>query len=93
MEIMAYPRNCNIILSPCLRIDYCFKDDGDGKQFIVDVITIVRHQNSEVLFEGVETLEQLEFLREYDCDTIQGFYFDEPLPHDVFQKRLLNPKY
>lgn len=74
-------------------LDNCFKDEGDGKQFIVDVITIVRHQNSEVLFEGVETLEQLEFLREYDCDTIQGFYFDEPLPHDVFQKRLLNPKY
>lgn len=74
-------------------LDNCFQDDGDGKQFIVDVITIVRHQNSEVLFEGVETQEQLDFLREYDCDTIQGFYFDEPLPHDVFQKRLISPKY
>lgn len=74
-------------------LDNCFQDDGDGKQFIVDVITIVRHQNSEVLFEGVETHEQLEFLREYDCDTIQGFYFNEPLSHDSFEKRLLNPQY
>lgn len=74
-------------------LDNCFQDDGDGKQFIVDVITIVRHQNSEVLFEGVETQEQLDFLREYDCDTIQGFYFDEPLPHDIFTRRLLKPQY
>lgn len=74
-------------------LDNCFQDDGDGKQFIVDVITIVRHQNSEVLFEGVETKEQLDFLREYDCDKIQGFFFDEPLPHDAFQKRLMNPQY
>jgi EAL domain-containing protein (putative c-di-GMP-specific phosphodiesterase class I) len=34
----------------------------------------------EVLAEGVETLEEFNFLRENGIDTIQGFYFHKPMP-------------
>lgn len=39
--------------------------------------------------EGVETLEQLEFLKSKKCDHIQGYYYSKPLPADEFE-RLLN---
>ena len=34
----------------------------------------------KVVAEGVETLEQLEFLREQDCDMLQGFAIARPMP-------------
>lgn len=37
-----------------------------------------------IIAEGVETKEQERFLRERDCDEIQGYLFTEPLPSDHF---------
>lgn len=34
--------------------------------------------------EGVETLEQLELMKEMGCEQIQGYYFSRPLPADDF---------
>lgn len=34
--------------------------------------------------EGVETAEQLEFLRRNGCDEIQGYYFHRPVPAEAF---------
>ena len=33
-----------------------------------------------VTAEGVENREQVEFLKDIDCDSIQGFYYSKPLP-------------
>ncbi|WP_051437688.1 EAL domain-containing protein [Eubacterium xylanophilum] len=42
----------------------------------------------ECLTEGVETVEQLNILRENSCMYAQGYYFDKPLPLDEFEKRM-----
>jgi EAL domain-containing protein (putative c-di-GMP-specific phosphodiesterase class I) len=41
-----------------------------------------------VVAEGVETREQLEFLREHNCPQGQGFYFSRPVPAAEFGQLL-----
>jgi len=41
-----------------------------------------------VVVQGVETREQVEFLRTHACDELQGFYFKKPLPAEEFAKLL-----
>ena len=43
---------------------------------------------AKVVAEGVETEEQLAFLREADCDMIQGYYFYKPMSEEEFEKIL-----
>lgn len=59
----------------------------DKEQMIVStMITIIHGLGLEVVVEGVETKEQYEKLKQYDCDYIQGFFFSRPLPADEFVK-------
>lgn len=79
-----------------VKMDKSFLDNSfraGNEQFIVDIINIIKHQNEKVLFEGVETQEQLEFLRQSGCDIIQGYFFDKPLVRTEFEDRLRNKYY
>jgi len=40
----------------------------------------------ETIAEGVETQQQLEFLRRHGCDFYQGYLFSKPLPPSDFEK-------
>ena len=42
--------------------------------------------------EGVETLENEEFLQEIHCDYGQGYYYSRPIPVDVFEEKFLRGK-
>lgn len=55
---------------------------------VVSILEMIHRMNMKVVAEGVETKEQLEFLRTYGCDYIQGFYFSKPLPEAEFEKVL-----
>ncbi len=48
------------------------------------IIAIIHALNIQVVAEGVETSEQLEYLKQYGCDFIQGFFFSRPLPASEF---------
>jgi EAL domain-containing protein (putative c-di-GMP-specific phosphodiesterase class I) len=44
------------------------------------MINLAHNLNLEVVAEGVETLEQLDLLRGFDCDQVQGYLISKPLP-------------
>jgi len=51
---------------------------------IVSIIGLAHNLKLKVVAEGVETREELEFLKAHDCDMIQGYYFSRPLPLQDF---------
>jgi diguanylate cyclase (GGDEF)-like protein/PAS domain S-box-containing protein len=53
---------------------------------VTAIISMARGLNLRVIAEGVETLEELNFLRANHCHEGQGFYFSRPLPPEQFAK-------
>jgi EAL domain-containing protein (putative c-di-GMP-specific phosphodiesterase class I) len=54
------------------------------------MISMARSLRLRVVAEGIETAEQLSFLRDHECDQGQGFYFSRPVPADAFAALLAN---
>jgi diguanylate cyclase (GGDEF)-like protein len=75
-----------------LKIDQSFvrdiTTDADDTAIAQAVITLGHTMNLRVIAEGVETEEQLAFLRNNQCDEMQGYLFGEPMPGDEFAKLL-----
>ena len=67
-----------------IKIDQCFVRDlgtTDGARFIVrTIIGLARSLNMLTTAEGVETEEQLAWLRAEGCDEVQGYLFSQPRP-------------
>lgn len=78
-----------------LKIDSSFiqhiKSATDDEVIIRAVIAMAKNLNLEVLAEGVETIDQLNFLKKYNCDDVQGFYFSKPLTKKELEGYLKNP--
>src|SRR5947209_7330250 len=55
-------------------------DDGSASALAIGVIALAKALNLDVVAEGVETQDQLDFLHDHGCDQIQGYLFSEPLP-------------
>ena len=58
-------------------------DNEEDASFARMVIGIARSLNLDLIAEGVETKEQLDFLYREGCHLIQGFYFSRPLNTDM----------
>lgn len=67
-----------------LKIDRSFVkdiiDNTDDAEMIVSIIALAHSLNLQVIAEGVETKEQLQYLQEQGCDELQGYYFSPPVP-------------
>ena len=63
-------------------------DDIERSNLIVgQTISLAKKLGMEIVAEGIETREQVDFLAKQDCDLIQGFYFSKPLPVSEFEER------
>lgn len=58
--------------------------DPDDAALVMAIITLAHNLRLKVIAEGVETAEQLSFLRLLKCDEGQGYLFSKPVPPDVF---------
>ena len=71
-----------------LKIDRSFVQDvlldSQDAAIAAAITTMARSLKMKVVTEGVETQEQIGFLREHDRDEVQGYYFSHPLPADAF---------
>ncbi|MGN1136521.1 MAG: putative bifunctional diguanylate cyclase/phosphodiesterase [Oscillospiraceae bacterium] len=68
-----------------LSTDYPEKEKS--MNILKDMINLTRNLGMKVIAEGVEDKIQLEYIRKMNCDFVQGYVFDKPLPESEFEKR------
>jgi diguanylate cyclase (GGDEF)-like protein/PAS domain S-box-containing protein len=77
-----------------LKIDQSFvrnlAQDEDDRTIAAAVISLGQKLNLKVIAEGVETGEQLAFLRENQCDEIQGYLFSRPVDSKAIEALLIS---
>jgi diguanylate cyclase (GGDEF)-like protein len=77
---LSYIKKFNV---NCIKVDRSFimhlKSDPSMAEIVRAIIAMARSLNLTVVAEGVEYDEQVDFLKELECDQIQGFYFSKPL--------------
>jgi diguanylate cyclase (GGDEF)-like protein len=75
-----------------LKIDRSFVKDlstsSDDAAICAAIIAMARELKLKVIAEGVETVEQLEFLRKHRCDQVQGYLVSEAIPVKELEKLL-----
>jgi EAL domain-containing protein (putative c-di-GMP-specific phosphodiesterase class I) len=75
-----------------LKIDRTFMCDvvrrADDAAISRGIIALAHSLGLRVVAEGVEQVDQLDFLREERCHAFQGFHFSEPLPADALMQLL-----
>ncbi len=76
-----------------LKIDQSFvRDvaiDHDDAAIVATIIRMAHSLKLEVVAEGVESRQQLEFLREHGCDYVQGHLFADPMTREEYRDLLL----
>ena len=80
-----------------IKIDKSFiplEQEYPGKKkdmiMVCNIVGLVKQLGKKTIAEGVETEEQLEYLKEVGCDIVQGYVFDKPLSKEKFEERLEN---
>jgi diguanylate cyclase (GGDEF)-like protein/PAS domain S-box-containing protein len=75
-----------------LKIDQSFvrqiTTSPEETTIVTAVISMGRSLKLRVVAEGVETQEELAFLRVHQCEEAQGYYFSHPIPHEQFAQLL-----
>jgi diguanylate cyclase (GGDEF)-like protein len=82
-----------------LKLDIDFvqriQEDSATRIIVKSTIDLAHSLNLDVIAEGVETIEQLELLQQFDCDEIQGYYFSKPIAPegiaDIINNNLIIP--
>lgn len=84
-----------------LKIDQVFIKNLDptnieDKTIIASILYLAKGLDMEIIAEGVKTYEQFEYLKQQECDFMQGYYFSEPLPamefENLLERGVINPE-
>lgn len=72
-----------------IKLDRAFlmskSNDETGKIVIASMVKLAKDLNMKVVAEGVETEEQIDFLKQVDCEIAQGYYFAKPMPVEEYE--------
>jgi diguanylate cyclase (GGDEF)-like protein/PAS domain S-box-containing protein len=67
-----------------LKVDQSFvvgvPEDADSRAIVRAMVAVASHFRLKVVAEGIETPEQVEYLRSIGCEYAQGYYYSRPLP-------------
>ena len=77
-----------------LKLDMKFlnskQDVHIRNKILYSVVKLANLMNLKIVAEGVETKEQLDYLRKIKCNYVQGYYFSKPLPEEDFEEIIDN---
>ena len=77
-----------------LKLDMRFlediQNDPRARAIVKNVVNLARDIDMDVIIEGVETKEQLDFLKSIGCKNIQGFLFSYPMPKEDYLDRFVH---
>jgi diguanylate cyclase (GGDEF)-like protein/PAS domain S-box-containing protein len=72
-----------------LKIDRSFvaaiSRDANDAAIVASIVALAHNLKLAVIAEGVETVDQLDYLQRHGCDQMQGFYYSRPLPAAQFE--------
>lgn len=75
-----------------LKIDKSFvmdiPDDKDDAVIVETILAMAEHLKIDVIAEGVETEQTLQFLKDNHCKKFQGYYFARPMPFNDLMEKL-----
>lgn len=81
----------------CLKIDRSFirnlDSSNENKEIVKTIVQMAHNLEKRVIAEGVESLEVSNWLKEINCDEIQGYYLSRPLKKIDLEKFISEKKY
>ncbi len=63
-------------------------ESSKTRKMIKGITDIAHSMDMQIICEGVETKQQVDLLKQLDCDIVQGYYFYQPMPYDEFERIL-----
>ena len=71
-----------------MRFMHRFHEGNESRIILTELIHMASKLGIETVCEGVETAQQVDFLKENGCTKLQGFYFSQAVPYEEILRRI-----